>query len=236
MKKFLTAAWTNLAVATYEADKNMLNEFLPCKTELNDWNGKYLLSIVGFMFSEPSILGIRTPFFLRFPEINLRFYVKCKIKNEWRTGVVFIKEICPSLLIGVTAKLLYHENFISVPMQHQHNCAELGTFTRYSWKNKNRWNYLELKSAVNPVTVYNNTVESFICNQYNAFTKLDARKTLHFEINHRPWHIYPAINFSKEIDADIFRVKELSQVFDANPIATFLMDGSFTEVSKPKLL
>jgi uncharacterized protein YqjF (DUF2071 family) len=236
MKNFLAAVWTNLLVATYEVDKSMLIDFLPRKTELNDWNGKYLLSIVGFIFSEPSIMGMRMPFFHQFPEINLRFYVKCKIKKEWCTGVVFIREISPSFLIGITAKLLYREKFITAPMQHHHDCSESQRFTRYSWKDKNGWSYLELDSTLTPMIMCNGNVESFICNQYNAFTKINSHKTLHFAVSHKPWQVYSAASFNNDINADIFNVKGLSQVLDQKPVATFLMDGSFTEVSKPRLL
>ena len=105
MKSLLTADWTNLLVATFEADKNLLREYIPYKTELNDWNGKYYMSLLGFMFSRPLIAGIPSPFYRCFEEINLRFYVRYKSRYGWRNGVVFIKEIAPAKLIGLTGQM-----------------------------------------------------------------------------------------------------------------------------------
>ncbi|MEI9911844.1 MAG: DUF2071 domain-containing protein [Bacteroidota bacterium] len=92
-----------------EADKSLLQKYIPYKTELNDWNGKYYISLLGFIFNRPVIAGIPSPFYRRFEEINLRFYVRHKTGNEWKNGVVFINEIAPSPIIGLVARWLYHE-------------------------------------------------------------------------------------------------------------------------------
>ena len=100
MRSLLTADWTNLLVATFEADKKLPREYIPYKTELNDCNGNYYMSLLGFMFSRPVIAGIPSPFYRCFEEINLRFYVRQKSRYGWRNGVVFINEITPYKLIG----------------------------------------------------------------------------------------------------------------------------------------
>src|SRR5882757_9476396 len=109
MKTLLTAQWINLLTATYETNKNLLKKFLPAKTELSDWNGKYFMSLVAFMFVKPVLLRIHSPIYKSFEEINLRFYVRYKEKSIWKKGVVFIKEVAPFRLIGFTAALLYKE-------------------------------------------------------------------------------------------------------------------------------
>mgnify|MGYP006145231893 FL=1 len=47
---FLSAEWRKLALANYEVDKKILQKYLPPFTELDDWQGKYYVSLVGFMF------------------------------------------------------------------------------------------------------------------------------------------------------------------------------------------
>ena len=49
-KVFLTAEWRKLALAQYAVDKEILSKYLPPHTELDDWQGKYYVSLVGFMF------------------------------------------------------------------------------------------------------------------------------------------------------------------------------------------
>ena len=56
-------------------------KYLPNGVELDFWDGKCLISVVGFMFLNTQLLGISVPFHRNFEEVNLRFYVK-KWENQ----------------------------------------------------------------------------------------------------------------------------------------------------------
>ncbi len=73
-KPFLTAEWNNLIMANFVIDPEILKPYLPAKTELDFYNGECFVSLIGFMFEETSILGIRVPFHINFEEVNLRNY------------------------------------------------------------------------------------------------------------------------------------------------------------------
>lgn len=236
MKQLLTADWTNLLIATFEADKRLLREYIPSKTELNDWNGKYYMSLLGFMFSRPVIASIPSPFYRCFEEINLRFYVRHKSRSGWRNGVVFIKEIAPSKLIGLTAKWLYHENFISLPMTHAFTSNDRESKTAYYWDTGHEWNHLELATGINPREPVPYSLESFTRDHYYAYTRQSPGKTREFEIEHPPWRIYPAISFDMKLDAATIYGKQFVDYFKQPPSTSFLMDGSRTNVSFPVLL
>ena len=236
MNRFLTAEWRNLAVATFETDKKILEKYLPNNTEVNDCNGKYFMSLVGFMFSNPAFFGIKVPYLKGFEEMNLRFYVKHKIKNGWRNGVVFIKEIAPSIIIGQIAKLLYHENFIALPMKHSFTITAEEQSTEYQWKINKKWNFFKLKTSISPLYTELNSIEAFIKNHYWGYTKVNSEETLEFEIKHISWNIFPSTSFELEIDAEMLYGKELASFFYQNPLCCFLMDGSSTEISRPGLL
>ena len=47
---FLTAQWKNLALFNYEIDAKTLEQYIPKGTEIDIWNGKCYISLVGFMF------------------------------------------------------------------------------------------------------------------------------------------------------------------------------------------
>jgi uncharacterized protein len=236
MRSLLTADWTNLLVATFEADKKLLRDYIPYKTELNDWNGKHYMSLLGFMFSRPVIAGIPSPVYRCFEEINLRFYVRHKSKYGWRNGVVFIKEITPYKLVGLAAKWLYRENFISLPMKHSftHTGNEKKTF--YHWYTGRDWNYLKLVTKPNPAEPAHYSLESFTREHYYAYTRQNAVKTREFEIEHPPWHIYPGISFDMKLDAATIYGNQFADYFQQAPCTSFLMDGSRTNVSFPVLL
>ena len=90
--KFLTATWKNLIIANYIVHPHVLKPFLPHKTELDLFNGKVYVSLVGFMFMNTRLLGFKIPFHINFEEVNLRFYVRYNDNGEWKRGTVFIKE------------------------------------------------------------------------------------------------------------------------------------------------
>lgn len=52
---FLSAELRKLAIANYEIDKSKLTEYIPYGTELDLWNDKCYLSLVGFMFYQYQI-------------------------------------------------------------------------------------------------------------------------------------------------------------------------------------
>jgi uncharacterized protein YqjF (DUF2071 family) len=89
--KFLTAKWQHLAMINYEIDPNTLHPFVPSGTELDSWNNKCFVSMVGFMFLNTRLLNIPIPFHTNFEEVNLRLYVRRRAADGWRRGVVFIK-------------------------------------------------------------------------------------------------------------------------------------------------
>jgi uncharacterized protein YqjF (DUF2071 family) len=49
---FLKAEWKNLALFNYEVDAEILEKYLPAGTEIDIWNNKCYVSLVGFMFKK----------------------------------------------------------------------------------------------------------------------------------------------------------------------------------------
>ena len=81
---FLRASWENLVLVNYIIEPNILSPYIPKGTELDLWNGKCYVSLVGFLFKNTKLLGFKIPFHVNFEEINLRFYVKRKENNKWK--------------------------------------------------------------------------------------------------------------------------------------------------------
>ena len=114
---FLTAEWNDLAIANYEIDLEFLKKYVPFGTELDLWNGKCYISLIGFMFENVKVLGMKVPFHVNFEEVNLRFYVKRFENNQWKRGTVFIKEIVPKHAVTIVANALYNEHYQTLKMK-----------------------------------------------------------------------------------------------------------------------
>ncbi|MFB0909103.1 MAG: DUF2071 domain-containing protein, partial [Spirosomataceae bacterium] len=54
---FLKAEWRKLAIANYVIDPEILKKYVPVGTELDLWEGKCYVSLIGFMFLEVKLLG-----------------------------------------------------------------------------------------------------------------------------------------------------------------------------------
>src|ERR1700712_3991184 len=141
--RFLKAKWTNLLMLNYEVDPDILKAYLPAYTVLDLWQGKALVSMVGFLFEDTSVLGIKWPWHVNFEEVNLRFYVRHFDGKEWKRGAVFISEIVPTSIIAFIANNLYKEHYKAVKMRH--SIAAVNNDSKeflYEWKFKGNWNKL----------------------------------------------------------------------------------------------
>ena len=116
---FLKAEWKNLALFNYEVDAKLLEKYIPAGTEIDLWNDKCYVSLVGFMFENTKVLRFKIPFHIDFEEVNLRFYVKRFENGTWKRGVVFIKEIVPKKAITFIANTLYQEHYETQKMRHE---------------------------------------------------------------------------------------------------------------------
>ena len=112
---FLTAEWKNLLMLNYAVDPDLLRAFVPAGTELDEFDGRTYVSLIGFEFNQTRMLGCAVPFHQAFEEVNLRFYVR---RNEKR-GVVFIRELVPKFAVAAIARLAYGERYSAVPMSHR---------------------------------------------------------------------------------------------------------------------
>src|SRR5213080_4152730 len=92
---FLHAQWRRLAMLNFEADAEVLRPMIPPGVELDDFQGRSLVTLVAFEFAYARLMGIPVPFHQLFPELNLRCYVRRRVAGRIRRGVVFLSEIVP---------------------------------------------------------------------------------------------------------------------------------------------
>jgi hypothetical protein len=118
-KIFLTAEWRQLAMLNYEIDPARLRPLVPAGTEIDLWEGRAFISVVGFLFLNTRVRGIAFPCHQNFEEINLRFYVRRHAADGWRHGVVFVRELVPRAAIAFIARKFYNENYLALPMWHR---------------------------------------------------------------------------------------------------------------------
>lgn len=234
-KVFLSAEWRKLILANYAVDQKILLPYLPPFTELDDWEGKCYVSLVGFMFLHTKLLGMAVPLHENFEEINLRFYVKYKDGDGFKRGAVFIKEIVPKPAITFVANTIYKENYQTLPTQHQWKVEQDELAVSYSWKNKN-WNKLSVVASAQPQAMAVGSEEEFITEHYWGYTKLKAQVTSEYGVEHPRWEVYPVKSHQIEVDFGVNYGAEFAFLSNAEPNSVILAEGSPIRVLKGRKL
>jgi len=233
---FLKAEWKNLALFNYEVDREILEKYLPEGTEIDIWNNKCYVSLVGFMFKNTKVLGIKVPFHVDFEEVNLRFYVKRFENGEWKRGVVFIKEIVPKKAITFIANTLYQEHYETQKMRHEIiESNNTNTFI-YQWKNDKEWNTIELETKNLLTQIETDSEAEFITEHYFGYTKIDQETTFEYEVTHPRWEQYEVLNYRIDIDFEKNYGSDFGFLQTQKPTSVFLAKGSKITVKNKRKL
>ena len=237
-RTFLSARWEYLAMFNYEVDAAILKPYLPPYTVLDLYNGKAIVSVVGFLFNNTKVMGIKWPGFVNFEEVNLRYYLKYSDGNDWKRGVGFISEIVPQFLISGIANLFYNEHYSTAKMSHaiSHNNNELEV--TYNWKKKNQgWNLMWVRA--NPVLkdILPGSEEEFIFEHYYGYNKLNETTTIQYSLAHPKWQVYPITDYKLDCDVEkLYGASFVPFIQNVKPISVFLAKGSDVHVKMPKKL
>lgn len=211
----------------YEVPPEILQPYLPAGTELDIWDGKVLVSMVGFMFTDTRVLGIKWPFHVNFEEVNLRFYVRHFDGNEWKRGAVFVSEIVPKSVITIIANTLYKEHYSYRPMRH--SVTKIGasnTQFLYEWKVNGKWNMLGATVRNALVKIEAGSPEEFIFEHYWGFNRLSDRKTMQYQVEHIRWQIAEVTDYVFEADIKELYGEAFVPYLTAKPYSAFWANGS----------
>ena len=197
---FLEAKWENLIMANYAVDPKVLIPYLPKGVELDSFEGKFYVSLVGFMFNKTRIFKVPIPYLGSFEEINLRFYVIRKHEGKIKRGVVFINETVPFAPVAWMANYLYKEHYTAVKTKHLWHLTDTLKTIDYSWEKDKKWNNIRVNAHSQGNAMKAGSVEAFIFEHYFGYTRVDEHKTLEYRINHPSWKINQVIDHSIDCD------------------------------------
>jgi uncharacterized protein YqjF (DUF2071 family) len=233
---FLTARWQNLAMINFEVDPAILLPYIPPYTELDLYNNKALVSVVGFMFNDTKVFGLRWPFHTSFPEVNLRLYVKHFDGKSYRRGVVFISEIVPRPIIAYMANLLYHERYRAMPMRNSLTLDGETLSASYSWKPKRKWNSIEVKAEASLSNIIPGSEEEFIFEHYWGYTAYNGSTTIEYGVEHDIWQVHKVNEWALDCDVATLYGDHFVPFLSKEPSSVFLAKGSTIIIRKPRFI
>jgi uncharacterized protein len=240
---FLSAHWRYLVMLNYEVPDALLAPLVPRGTELDRWQGRALVSVVGFRFLHTRVLGVPIPFHRDFDEVNLRFYVRRVLAGGGaRRGVVFVREVVPRRAIAWVARVAYNEPYFALPMRSEAPDGPTdspGTL-RYAWRRRTpsgaRWEHVAVMAMGEPRVPAPGSEATFITEHYWGYTPQRDGGTVEYEVRHPPWRVWAG--GSPELHADVatWYGTDFEQPLRAAPRSAFVAEGSPVTVFRPRRL
>ena len=210
----------------YEVDPALLAPRIPAGTEIDLFEGRAFVSLVGFRFLQTVVRGIAVPFHRDFDEVNLRFYVRQCAAGVVKRGVVFIQEIVPRRAIAAIARWVYHENYRALPMSHVVTDEGAGPRVEYSWRLGPVWNRLSASATGAAHAMVEGSLEQFIAEHYWGYCAQPDGGTMEYHVAHPPWRVWDVTRPEFSGDAGALYGGEFAAVLCQPPDSAILAEGS----------
>ncbi|MEJ7812342.1 MAG: DUF2071 domain-containing protein [Gemmatimonadaceae bacterium] len=238
-RPFLTAEWRYLVLLNYEVAPEILLPLVPTGTTLDRWQGRTLVSVVGFRFLRTRVLGASLPHHRDFDEVNLRFYVRREMPTgEVRRAVTFVRELVPRAAIALVARLAYNEPYRAVPMRSTTPATETeapGRIT-YEWRTGGRWQHVAATAVGAPAALVPGSEAAFVTEHYWGYTRQRDGGTMEYEVAHPPWRVWSADAPALVADVRGLYGPTFERALTAPPTSAFVAEGSPIAVYRPRRL
>jgi uncharacterized protein YqjF (DUF2071 family) len=231
---FLTARWEDLVLVNYSCPTELLRPLVPRGTLLDLWEGKAIVSLVGFLFRNTRVAGLRIPLHETFEEVNLRFYVhRTSASGDLRRAVVFIRELVPRTAIAAVARWLYNEPYLAVPMAHRSSLREQsGGSVSYSWSHRGSQFALSGEASGPAQRPEPGSEAEFITEHYWGYTRQRNGDTLEYQVEHPTWGIWPAAGAGVSGPVASLYGAAFGEVLSAPPRSAYVAVGSEVSVHR----
>jgi uncharacterized protein YqjF (DUF2071 family) len=236
MRTFLTGEWRDLAMLNWAVDAELLQSFVPRGTELDTFDGRTFVSLVGFRFVNTRVLGVPVPGHHDFEEVNLRIYVRRQVRDELRRAVTFIRELVPRPIIAAVARFTYNEPYLSAPMRHQLTGGGTDDAPRsaeYAWRLGRDWAGLRVNAGGASVKPAEGSEAEFITEHYWGYTRQRDGSTMEYRVEHPRWRVWTAATSGVFGDLTAVHGEEFARVLMQPATSGFIADGSAVRVGWP---
>lgn len=258
-RPILTARWSDVLLLNFPVPTDAIARLAPAGTEPDLHNGQAYISIVGFRFHAARLFGLPPPGHKRFPEVNLRYYVRRNVGNETRRGVAFVREIVPRRAVALTANWLYHENYVTRAMRSDIHIAgatlDAGDTVEYAWQSKipapfrvgsgegtsaraptSRWNRLAARVTAPLALPSPGSLEAFFVEHYWGYVRARDGTTREYRVAHEPWRVAPADNVVWDCNVAGTYNTPLAEYLAVPPVSALIADGSRIQLFRGRRL
>lgn len=230
-RPFLTAQWRDVVGVTYACDEERLAPYVPDGTVVDRLGGVPRVSLVAFEFLRTRVLGVPVPGCIRFPEINLRFYVR--VGGE--RAVVFVRELVPKRAVATVARLRYNEPYVRVPMSCR-SATDAGQGVRTVAHRFAAGSSLHLTAALAGAVPSPDSDAFWLTDHALGVGTLRDGRSVLYHVAHPTWALHEVLDTRIDVDFAAVYGAEWGWLADATPSHLTLAAGSSVTVSRPRPL
>jgi uncharacterized protein len=234
----VSGEWRDLAIVSWRVAPELLRPRLPAGTELDEWDGRCWLSLVGLRFLHLAVGGVPVPLHGEFAQVNLRFYARRVVDDEVRRGAVFVRELVPRAAMAAVARLVTNE-----PMAHADVRADVVcdaerpsrvSSAAYEWDSAPGRGRLRVDTVGEPVALERLSLEEFLAERCWGFTAQRDGGSVEYRVEHPRWSVYGARAAAVDGDLAATFPLDLARVMLAPPDHAFVAEGSRVAIHAPR--
>ena len=188
-----------MILANYEIEENLLKKYLPAGTEIDTWNGRCYVGLVGLCFWTQKVKGFPFRFIviLRRSTCVLRETRNSKSRIKKRRCVY--PEIVPKRAISLIANAVYNEPYVRMEMRHKQELQGDSITIQYGCKN-GRWHRWKRKPWTQSLILNQGSEEEFITEHYWGYTRTRKGANREYGVEHPSRKMYPVTEFRCDFD------------------------------------
>jgi uncharacterized protein YqjF (DUF2071 family) len=227
-RRFMTTAWRWLLGVTYPADAAQLERYAPPGCEVDTLEGSPRVSLVAFGFHDTRVGRFRIPGHVRFPEINLRFYVR----HEGVRGVCFVRELVPRPAITLVARGLYNEPYRTVRMAEEvrDGAGDIHVCHRFGAGLGQRVEAVAAREATLPAS---DSAAYWLTHHSLGVGRSHRGALLRYRVDHEVWPLHEVTDLDLAVDFGAVYGSEWTHLTTAEPSHLTLAAGSPVHVYFP---
>lgn len=186
----MAQTWQRLLFAHFRVDEGVLRPMIPPELEIDTVDGEAWVSVVPFLMNHVRLRGIPPfPTTRRFPELNLRTYVK----NKGRAGVWFFSLDAASWLAVQVARAVFHLPYFHAAMSLDESGETIHYQSNRTHRNAPPARFSAHYQPTGPVQDYDSdSLDRWLSDRYVLYAANRHGRVFVAHITHLPWPIQPA--------------------------------------------
>jgi uncharacterized protein YqjF (DUF2071 family) len=221
----MKADWRYMAMASFAIDPALLHPLVPPGTELDSYAGRDFVSVSGCLCQSTRVFGIRVPFQQNLEGVTLRFYVRRRMPEGLRRGVVIVHEIVPTRTAAWAARWIHGGSCMALKMKHAIERQDANLRVEYAWRRRGSWESLKMQAKGVPQSFRKGSLEEFIAEHNWGYSTRHGRCN-EYHVEHPRWSFWPATAVELKCDAPSLYGPQFAETLESPPAAAFVADGS----------